>query len=89
MAVLGVDNDDLLCELSDPPLSSVILNPRRAGYEAAGLLDRMMAGESIGPEKHAIGPLGIATRQSTDVLAIEDPDVRRAALHPRPRLRRH
>ena len=75
VAVLGVDNDDLLCDLSDPPLSSVILNPRRTGYEAAELLDRMMSGESIGREKHAIGPLGIATRQSTDVLAIEDADV--------------
>ncbi len=75
MAVIGVDDDELLCDLADPPLSSVILNPRRTGYEAAALLDRMMAGERVGPEARRIGPLGVATRQSTDVLAVEDRDV--------------
>jgi LacI family transcriptional regulator len=75
LAVLSVDNEDLICELTDPPLSSVILNPQRTGYEAARLLDRMMSGESVALDKHAIPPLGIATRQSTDMLAIEDPDV--------------
>jgi len=35
VAVVGVDNDELLCELSDPPLSSVMLNTERGGYEAA------------------------------------------------------
>jgi LacI family transcriptional regulator len=75
VAVLGVDNDELLCDLSDPPLSSVILNPHRTGYEAAALLDRMMAGKAVKPEARLIGPLGVATRQSTDVLAVEDRDV--------------
>ncbi len=74
-AVLGVDNDDLLCDLADPPLSSVILNPRRTGYEAAGLLDRLMAGARVGPKAVRIGPLGVATRRSTDVVAVEDPGV--------------
>ena len=90
VAVLGVDNDDLLCDLTDPPLSSVILNPRRTGYEAAGMLDRMLAGESVGPEKHAIAPLGIATRQSTEMMAIDDPDVSAVLRYIRAaRLRRH
>jgi LacI family transcriptional regulator len=75
VAVLGVDNDELLCDLTDPPMSSVILNTHRTGYQAAALLDRMMSGESVKAEAHLIEPLGIATRQSTDVLAIEDPDV--------------
>jgi LacI family transcriptional regulator len=75
VAVLGVDNDYLLCNLSSPPLSSVILDAGRAGYEAAALLDRMIAGEPVVPEAHLFRPLGIATRQSTDVLAIPDPDV--------------
>jgi len=72
VAVLGVDNDELLCELAAPPLSSVIPNTRRTGYEAARLLDRMMAGEKIAPQAHLIAPLGVAARQSTDVLAIAD-----------------
>ncbi len=74
-AVLGVDNDDLLCDLADPPLSSVILNPRRTGYEAAELLGRMKAGARVGPEARRIGPLGVAARRSTDALAVEDRDV--------------
>ncbi len=78
VAVIGVDNDDLLCELADPPMSSVIPNTHRTGYEAARLLDEMMAGRIVMGETHLIPPIGIATRQSTDVLAIDDRNVARA-----------
>ena len=78
IAVIGVDNDRLLCDLASPPLSSVAPNTQRTGYEAAELLDRMMAGETIASEAHLIAPLGVETRQSTDVLAIDDADVARA-----------
>lgn len=72
VAVIGQHNDVVLCELCTPPLSSVIPNARRAGYEAAAMLDRMMAGERIEPVTVGIEPLGVATRQSTDVIALED-----------------
>jgi LacI family transcriptional regulator len=72
VAVLGVDDDPVLCELCDPPLSSVIPDARHTGYLAAELLDRWMAGERVPAEAHRIAPLGIHTRQSTDVLAIDD-----------------
>ena len=75
VAVVGVDNDELLCNLTPPPLSSVIPNTQRTGYEAAALLDRRIRGEHVEPEAHLIPPLGVATRQSTDVLAIDDPEV--------------
>jgi LacI family transcriptional regulator len=75
VAVLGVDNDLLLCALTSPPLSSVIPNPRRTGHEAAGLLDRMMSGAKVPPRAHLVPPLGIQARQSTDVLAMEDREV--------------
>jgi len=75
VAVIGVDNDALLCELTTPPLTSVIPNSKRAGYDAAALLDKMMSGASVEAEPLLIQPLGIQERQSTDVLAIEDPDV--------------
>ena len=78
VAVLSVDNDELLCSLAHPPLSSIIPNALRTGYEAAGLLDRMMAGEKPGPERHLIPPTGLVTRQSTDVLAVEDRNVAKA-----------
>ena len=72
LAVLGVDNDDLLCELADPPLSSVVVDPHRIGYQAATMLDQMMAGQHVPPGEFRVQPLGVVTRQSTDVLAVED-----------------
>jgi len=75
VAVIGVDNDDLLCNLCDPPLSSVIPDARRTGYLAAKLLQQAMAGKKLQAEGHFIKPLGVATRQSTDVLAIEDREI--------------
>jgi len=76
VAVLGVDNDDLLCDLTDPPLSSVAPDAERAGHHAAALLNRMLTGEAIEPGYcERIEPRGVAARRSTDVLAIEDPEV--------------
>ncbi|NNE01208.1 MAG: DNA-binding transcriptional regulator [Pirellulaceae bacterium] len=75
VAVIGSDNDRLVCDLADPPLSSVIPNSKRAGYEAAKLLDRMMSGERVAAQPLLIEPLGVQTRQSTDILAIDDDDV--------------
>lgn len=78
VAVLGVDNDELLCDLATPPMSSIIPNAHRTGYEAAALLERMMAGRRVPARGHLIPPLGVAARQSTDVLAVEDREVARA-----------
>jgi LacI family transcriptional regulator len=75
VAVIGVDNDPLICNLSTPPLSSVIPDKFHTGYRAAEILDRMMFGEELGAEAHRIDPLGVETRQSTDVMAIDDSEV--------------
>ncbi len=72
VAVIGVDDDTLLCGLCDSPLSSVIPNAENIGYEAAALLDLLMEGGRAGFKERLIPPLGIATRLSTDVLAVED-----------------
>lgn len=72
VAVIGVHNDELLCELCDPPLSSVIPDARRAGYVAAGLLAKAMAGRRLAVTLHEIAPLGVASRQSTDMAAVSD-----------------
>ncbi|QHW35137.1 DNA-binding transcriptional regulator [Paenibacillus rhizovicinus] len=72
VAVIGVDNDALLCELSNPPLSSIQTNALRTGYRAAELLDRMMAGESLDNQIELIEPISIQVRLSSDVLAVED-----------------
>lgn len=75
VAVIGVHNDELLCDLCDPPLSSVIPDARRAGYEAAALLDRLMSGAKVPVATRLIEPVGVAERQSTDVVAVADPRV--------------
>lgn len=75
VAVIGVDNDELLCELCDPPLSSVVPNPERIGYEAAALLDGLMNGKIPDERERFVEPQGIVARQSTDVLAIDDPSI--------------
>jgi LacI family transcriptional regulator len=75
VAVIGVDNDERLCQLCTPPLSSVIPDSRGAGYQAAQLLDRMMRGEKVKNDTTLLSPLGIAERQSTDIYAIDDRDL--------------
>ncbi len=72
VSVIGVDNDEVLCALCDPPLSSVVPNAERVGYEAAALLDRLMRGENVESPEILVPPLGVQTRQSTDALAIDD-----------------
>lgn len=72
VAVLGVDDDEVLCGLVSPPLSSVMPDAIGAGRVAAELLERMMRGDSIERDEWLLPPLGIAMRQSTDVLAIDD-----------------
>ncbi|HEX6962988.1 MAG TPA: DNA-binding transcriptional regulator, partial [Lacipirellula sp.] len=75
VAVIGVDNDVRLCRLCTPPLSSVIPDTHRTGYEAAQLLDRMMRGEPVDNGATLVPPIGIAERQSTDVYALDDPHI--------------
>ena len=75
IAVIGVDNDEVLCNLSTPPLSSVAPNAERIGYEAAVLLSRMMAGAKFSGGDIFVKPRGVVLRRSTEVLAIEDRQV--------------
>ena len=78
VAVVGVDNEELVCLLAYPPLSSVIPDAFRVGYESAGLLDRMMKGETVTEMLRSIPPFSVATRQSSDVTAIANPCVANA-----------
>lgn len=75
VAVVGVDNDEVFCELSDPPLSSVSLNVETAGYRAAQLLDGLMSGKVEKPRPLNVEALGVVTRRSSDIVAIEDPEI--------------
>ena len=75
LAVLGVDDDAMICELADPPLSSVLQGTDQIGYTAARLLDQLMARRRIRQRWVAVPPIRISARRSTDVLAVQDPDV--------------
>lgn len=79
VAVLGVDNDELICDLTRPPLSSIDQSARRIGYEAAALLEQLMVADRAGsdagaraPMKVVVPPIGVVTRVSTDTLASDD-----------------
>ena len=78
VAVMGGDEDSLLCETCNPPLSGVALTSERIGYEAAALLDRLLRGEPLPTEPILIAPTRVVVRQSTDTLAITEPDLARA-----------
>lgn len=75
MAVLGVDDDDLYCSITRPALSSVIVPAEAIGYRAAALIARWLEGGHALTQDVLFPPPGIAVRRSTDVLAINDPDV--------------
>lgn len=79
-AVVGVDNDELLCELAMPPLSSVALNADAGGYRAAALLDDLMSGRVREPERVTVEPIGVVERRSSQATAQYDPDVAEALL---------
>jgi LacI family transcriptional regulator len=75
VAVIGVDNDQVICDFCQPPLSSVIPAAERIGFESAAMLNRLMRGEELENRQVLIKPMGVAARHSTDVMAINDSDV--------------
>jgi LacI family transcriptional regulator len=78
VAVIGVDNDEVLCRLSSPLLTSIEQGAARIGYEAAALLDRMISGKRSDEKRYVVDPAGVVTRLSTDVLPVEDSQVAKA-----------
>ncbi len=78
VAVIGADNDEHLCDLSIPPLTSVDVNAEQIGYTAALLLDQMMQGKRTLVSSQRLAPRGIFTRLSTDTVASDDEEVNRA-----------
>lgn len=75
VAVIGVDDDEVLCQLCDPPLTSVLPNARLTGYEAAARLSRLMRGEKFASRTHYVEPIRVVERQSTDSSAVADPKI--------------
>jgi LacI family transcriptional regulator len=78
IAVINAVDDPTICNVFTPPLSCVDLPAERIGYEAAALLQRMMAGEAPPQKTTWIAATHVVRRQSTDLVAVEDPDVAQA-----------
>jgi LacI family transcriptional regulator len=80
IAIIGVNNDDLLCESAWPPISSVEVDFSRMGYLAAKTLDRLLSGEKLAADEQRVElpPIRVQQRMSTDVLATDLPDVANA-----------
>ena len=83
VAVVGVDDEEIMCELCSPPLSSVAPNPDRIGYAAAELLDTLMAQKSPRQLRISVDPIRVFSRQSTDVMTVSDWAVASAARYMR------
>lgn len=78
VAVVGVDNDEVLCQICNPPLSSVIPNAHEVGFRAAETLQRLIDGKELEERESLVPPLGLAARASSDVIAIPDVKMSRA-----------
>lgn len=78
VAVLGVDNDDITCQLSYPELSSMDLDVEKAGYETAELIMRMKEDPGAKPYDIIVHDTGIIERTSTDIFATTNPHVLKA-----------
>jgi len=79
IAILGIDDNEALCNICSPRLSSIHLNLNKAGYDAAQLLDDIICGkEQLKGQQIKIQPVQVKERASTDVYAINDPDVIKA-----------
>ncbi len=81
VAVLGVDDEALLCEIAHPPLSSIRIGAEQIGRLAVGVLDQLLHKNRPQANIPRVEPLEVVTRQSTDVLAVDDPDVATALRH--------
>jgi len=75
IAVLGTDNDEIICNLSTPSLSSIVMGVEKSGYEGASLLNTMMEERKPREGELFIRPIQVIQRQSTDVLAIDNREV--------------
>lgn len=75
LGVIGIDNDEVRCDLAAPSLSSVDPNAYQIGYEAAALLHGMVQRQQRSPRRIVVKPAGVVPRRSTEVLAFADPEI--------------
>ncbi|MFM7180725.1 MAG: substrate-binding domain-containing protein [Verrucomicrobiales bacterium] len=78
ISIISLETEDLLGRVIHPPLSGVDIPVRQIGYHAAAQLDRLLRGEPLAEKETRLPPLGVTTRQSTDIVACEDVAIQQA-----------
>jgi LacI family transcriptional regulator len=79
ISIIGADNDEIICDVMNPPLSSVRILSDQAGYEAAALLGRLIRGEAKSAGQRIPAPAaGVIARQSTNLMMIQNANVKKA-----------
>lgn len=73
VAVIGVDNEEVICAHVQPRLSSVARNNRQEGYQTAALLDQLIRHKQMPNLEETIPPIGVVARESTETVAFQDP----------------
>jgi LacI family transcriptional regulator len=73
VAVIGVDNEEVICAHVQPRLTSVARNNRQEGYQAAAMLDQLLRRKPLPKMEESIPPLGVVVRESTETVAFQDP----------------
>jgi LacI family transcriptional regulator len=73
VAVIGVDNEEVICAHVQPRLSSVARNNRQEGYHAAAMLDQLIRRKPLPSLEESIAPFGVVARESTETVAFKDP----------------
>jgi len=73
VAVIGVDNEEVICAHVQPRLSSVARNNRQEGFQAAAMLDQLIRGKPLSSLEESVPPLGVVARESTETVAFQDP----------------
>jgi LacI family transcriptional regulator len=80
IAIIGVDNDENVCYMEYPPLSSIDLPTLTIGFKAGEMLDKLMNSEQIHEKQIFLKPKVVITRQSSEIMAVKDNDVKEAVL---------
>jgi LacI family transcriptional regulator len=78
VSVIGVDNDPMICEIGDPPLTSIALDVESAGFNSAKLLNELISSTKMNGQQIIVSPTHIVQRQSSDIFAVNDLEITKA-----------
>lgn len=78
VAIVGADNDELICRLTHPPLSSVHISWEKIGFETARVMEQLLATRQAPAAPLLVAPDGVVPRLSSELMAVESPRLQAA-----------